>query len=96
VTFSLFRSLKTHFRAGRHENKEKRLFYFGLKILLPIQIQFLEIENQKILIKLSPPTCTLAQRKGHLQLIQIKITSIHLVSLDMPVIYILYIIFNFC
>jgi hypothetical protein len=40
--------LKTHFRAGRHENKEKRRFYFGLRILLPIQIQLLEIEIQKL------------------------------------------------
>jgi hypothetical protein len=38
---------KTHFRAGRLENKEKRLFYFGLSILLAIQIQLLEIENPK-------------------------------------------------
>jgi hypothetical protein len=30
---------KTHFRAGRHENKEKRLFYFDLRILMPIQIK---------------------------------------------------------
>jgi hypothetical protein len=38
----------TPFRIGLHENKEKHLFYFGLKILLSIQIQFLlEIENPK-------------------------------------------------
>jgi hypothetical protein len=37
----------THFRIGRHENKEKRLFYFGLRILLAIQIQLLKIENPK-------------------------------------------------
>jgi hypothetical protein len=37
VTFSLF--------WRRQENKENRLFYFGL--LLPIQIQFLKIENPK-------------------------------------------------
>jgi hypothetical protein len=44
----LFWSQKTHFRAGRHENKEKRLFYFGLRILLAaIQIQLLDIENPK-------------------------------------------------
>jgi hypothetical protein len=47
VTFSFFWALKTRFREGRHENKEKRLFYVGLKILLPIQIQLLEIENPK-------------------------------------------------
>jgi hypothetical protein len=33
------------FRTGRHQNKEKLLFYFGLRILLPIQIQQLDIEN---------------------------------------------------
>jgi hypothetical protein len=38
---------QTHFWAGRHENKEKRLLYFGLTILLPIQIQLLDIENPK-------------------------------------------------
>jgi hypothetical protein len=38
---------KTHFQAGRHENKEKLFFYFGLLILLPSQIQFLDIENPK-------------------------------------------------
>jgi hypothetical protein len=42
VTFPLFWAPKTHFRIGRHENKEKRLFYFGL---LPFKIQ--EIENPK-------------------------------------------------
>jgi hypothetical protein len=36
VTFSLFWAEKTHFREGRHENKEKRLFYHGLRILWPI------------------------------------------------------------
>jgi hypothetical protein len=34
--FFLFGHPKTHFRITRHENKEKRLFYFGLGILLPI------------------------------------------------------------
>jgi hypothetical protein len=38
---------KTHFRIGRHESKEKRLFYFGLRIILPNQIQLYEIENPK-------------------------------------------------
>jgi hypothetical protein len=33
---------------GRHENNEKRLFFFGLRILLPIHNQLLEIENPKI------------------------------------------------
>jgi hypothetical protein len=46
--FSEFSSIlgpKTHFREGRHENKEKRFFYLGFRILLLIQIQLLEIEN---------------------------------------------------
>jgi hypothetical protein len=43
--FPFFGPKKTHFGAGRHENKEKRLFYFGRSILLPIQIQLLDIEN---------------------------------------------------
>jgi hypothetical protein len=38
---------KTHFRAGRPENKKTRLFYFRLGILLPIQIQLSDIENLK-------------------------------------------------
>jgi hypothetical protein len=46
MLFSLFwAQKKTLFRAGKHENKEKRLFFFGLRILLPIQIQLLDIEN---------------------------------------------------
>jgi hypothetical protein len=47
VTFSLFWASKTHLRIGRcaYANKEKRLFYFGLGIILPIQIQLQEIEN---------------------------------------------------
>jgi hypothetical protein len=32
---------------GRQENKEKYLFYFGLGILVPIQIQLLYIGNPK-------------------------------------------------
>jgi hypothetical protein len=47
VNFSPFWALKTHFQVGRHENKVIRHFYFGLRILLPIQIQLLEIENPK-------------------------------------------------
>jgi hypothetical protein len=42
VTFSLFWDPQTHFRAGRHESNEKRLIYFGLRILLPVKIQLLE------------------------------------------------------
>jgi hypothetical protein len=37
----------THFRIGRHENKVKHLFYFGLAIILPNQIQLLDIETIK-------------------------------------------------
>jgi hypothetical protein len=44
VTCSLFWAQKTNFRTGRHENKEKRLFYFGL---LPMKIQLWKIENPK-------------------------------------------------
>jgi hypothetical protein len=47
VTFSLFCAPNTHFWAGRHENKEKRTYYFGLRILLPIKIQVLDVENPK-------------------------------------------------
>jgi hypothetical protein len=46
VTLSLSWAKKTPFRAGRHENKEKSLFYFGLRIRLPIQIQLLDIEKK--------------------------------------------------
>jgi hypothetical protein len=45
--FFSFLGPKTHFRIGRHENNEKHLFYGGLRILLPIKIQLLEIENPK-------------------------------------------------
>jgi hypothetical protein len=40
---------KNRFRAGRHKNKGKRCFYFGLRIriLFPIKIQLLDIENLK-------------------------------------------------
>jgi hypothetical protein len=38
VTFSLFLAQKTNFRIGRHESQEKYLFYFGLRIFVPIQI----------------------------------------------------------
>jgi hypothetical protein len=46
--FLFLRPLNTHFLIGRHENKEKRLFYVDLRNLLPIQIQLLEAENPKI------------------------------------------------
>jgi hypothetical protein len=39
--FFFFGGTKTHW-AGRHENKEKRLFYFGHRNILPIQIQLFE------------------------------------------------------
>jgi hypothetical protein len=47
VPVSRFWALKTHFRIERHENKEKRLFYFGLRIRLAIQIQLLEFKIPK-------------------------------------------------
>jgi hypothetical protein len=53
-TFSLFWAQKTHLRIAIHEYKEKRLFYFGLIILLSIQIQLWDIENPKI----DSPYCT--------------------------------------
>jgi hypothetical protein len=58
VTFSLCWAPKTHFRAGRHENKEKRLIYCDLIIFLPIQIQFLEIGNLKKNPKIDSPYCS--------------------------------------
>jgi hypothetical protein len=47
VTFLLFWAPKIHFCIGRNENKEKFLDYFGLRMLLPIHIQLLNIENPK-------------------------------------------------
>jgi hypothetical protein len=47
VNFSPFWAEKLIW-AGSHENKEKRLSCFGLRLLLPVQIQLLEIENPKI------------------------------------------------
>jgi hypothetical protein len=47
IKFSLFWAKETHLRTGRHANKEKRLCNFGVRILLPIQIQLLDIENPK-------------------------------------------------
>jgi hypothetical protein len=40
--FSFLGPKRTHFHIRGHENKEKHLFYFGLRIPLPIQIQLLE------------------------------------------------------
>jgi hypothetical protein len=51
-THEFFLGPKPHFREGRHENKEKRLCYFGI---LPIQIQLFEIENPQN-PKSTPPT----------------------------------------
>jgi hypothetical protein len=42
-----FLAPKSPFSKGRRENKEKRLFYFAIIILLPIQIQLLDLENPK-------------------------------------------------
>jgi hypothetical protein len=47
MPLSTFLKMKTHFRIERHENKEKRLLYFGLRILLAIQIQLLEFKIPK-------------------------------------------------
>jgi hypothetical protein len=38
---------KINFRVASHENKENRLFYFGLRNLLSVQNQLLDIENPK-------------------------------------------------
>jgi hypothetical protein len=35
------------FPAGRHQNKEKSIFFFGLRFILPIQIKLLAIGNPK-------------------------------------------------
>jgi hypothetical protein len=50
---------KTHFRAGRHENKENCIFFFGFRILLPFQIQLLDFENSKN-PKIDSPYCRCA------------------------------------
>jgi hypothetical protein len=42
-----FWAQKTHFQAGRSKNKENRLLYFGLRILLTTQVQLLDIEKKK-------------------------------------------------
>jgi hypothetical protein len=39
--------LKTYFLKGRLENKEKRLSYFDLRYLFPIQINLLDVELPK-------------------------------------------------
>jgi hypothetical protein len=49
-------------RAGKHENTEKLLYYFGLRILLPIQIQLLDIENPKH-PKIDSPYCVVLNQK---------------------------------
>jgi hypothetical protein len=41
-----FLAQKTHFQAGRSKNKENRLLYFGLRILLTTQVQLLDIEKK--------------------------------------------------
>jgi hypothetical protein len=46
VTFH-FLILKTHFRIGRLENKEKRHFYHEKRTLLPTLIYLLDTENSK-------------------------------------------------
>jgi hypothetical protein len=38
-------TLKTHFRRGRLEDKEKTNFYIDLRILFPIQINLLDVLN---------------------------------------------------
>jgi hypothetical protein len=50
------------FPAGRYENKEKSLFYFDLRILLPIEIQLLDtgIENPKLNPPPPPPSAHLS------------------------------------
>jgi hypothetical protein len=45
-----------HFRAGKRKKKEKRLYYFGVRSLVPIQIQLLDIENSKKIQTSTPPT----------------------------------------
>jgi hypothetical protein len=62
----IFNFLQRNFRMGRHENKEKRLVYFGLRILLPIQIQWQEIEhpeNQKIDFPYNVELCSLSDKE---------------------------------
>jgi hypothetical protein len=54
VTFSLFWALKTHFRIGRHVKKEKRLFYFCLRILLQSKFSSRKLKIQKIQKSTSP------------------------------------------
>jgi hypothetical protein len=48
MTFSLIWAQKTHFRIGRLENNEKRLFYLVLRTFLPKKILLLGIEIPKI------------------------------------------------
>jgi hypothetical protein len=62
MNFSLFWAQKAYFRAERYENKEKCIFYFGLRILLSVQIQLLDIENPKI----DSPYCTQCTAYHHI------------------------------
>jgi hypothetical protein len=56
---NLFLGQKSHFRTGRHAIKETHLFYIGLRIILPIQIQLLDIKNPKIQKSIHTVQCTL-------------------------------------
>jgi hypothetical protein len=47
--------LKTHFRIGRHENKEKNHFYFSLRLVFPINCKLKKIENPKQIKKSTSP-----------------------------------------
>jgi hypothetical protein len=58
-----FWAQKTHFRAERHENKENLPIYFGVRILLTIQIQLLDIENPKY-PKINSFYCTVIRDTG--------------------------------
>jgi hypothetical protein len=53
--FSDFLFFKTHFRIGRHENKEKHLFDFSLRIVFPSIKNCKKLKIQKIQ-KLTSPT----------------------------------------
>jgi hypothetical protein len=49
-----FLFLKTHFRIGRHENKEKHLFYFSLRIFFPTIANCKKLKIKKIKKSSSP------------------------------------------
>jgi hypothetical protein len=78
---------KTHFRRGRHENNEKRLFYFGLRILLQIQCQFLDIRKSKISKILTIPTVesdkTMPLQLATLQIATLQLATLQLVTLQL-------------